>query len=262
MPEVDVPDARESYRPARAAPTAKIAFAQWTDRVAAGLPDLVTSRELAGLSDEQLSALAREFERTPRYRRTDMLRFSFAAAALLALAGAGFGYGEATAPVRVAGISPLVAGAAASFGAAFVALCAGTWAKLRLVPNQAAYAKVGLLVGALHEQHPWLYIAYFALRNPAALAHQDKVLRERGPLRGMDYLLMRQLSELEENMQLTKNTRTIVAAVQGESEVLPAATHTAPSVVQLAPAAAAAPGPILAATPGKVLTLGASSGAP
>jgi hypothetical protein len=258
MTDIDVPHVRESYRSSQAAPTAKMAFAQWTERIAR-LPDLVASRELAGLSDDQLSALALEFENAPRYKRTDIFRFSFAVAALLALAGAGLAYGEFTTPDKAAGLSPLVVGAAAFAGAAFIALCAGTLTRLRLVPTEAAYGKVGLLVGVLNEQHPWLYNAYFVIRNPAAHAYREKVVRKRGPIRGMDYLLMRQVAELEEDMALTQNTRAVVAALQGEGEVMaPEITHAAPSVVQLALSAAMAPAPHLAAASGKVLTLGAS----
>jgi hypothetical protein len=261
MAEKDVPHARESYRPSQAAATAKMAFARCTKRVAE-LPDLVACRELAGLSDDQLSALALEFEKAPRHKRTDLLRFSFTVAALLALAGAGLAYDEFTTPDRAAGISPLVAGAGAFFGAAFIAFCAGTLTRLRLVPIEAAYGRVGLLVGVLNEQHPWLYNAYFLIRNPAARAYRDKVVRERGLIRGMDYLLMRQIAELEENMELSQNTRAVMAAVQGESELLPSgAAHVAPSALQLAPSAALEPAPHLAAAPGKVLTLGSSSGA-
>jgi hypothetical protein len=259
MPEDDVPYARESYRHSHADRTAKMAFALWTERVA-GLSDLVVSRELAGMSDEQLCELALEFEQAPRRKRTDMFRFSFTASALLALAGAGFAYAELfMGPVKTVGLSPLVAGAGAFFGAAFIALCVGTWTRIRLVPTEVAYGKVGLLVAMLNEQHPWLYKAYFVIRNPAALAYREKVLRERGPIRGMDYLLMCQVAELQENMELTQNARAVAAAVQGASEVLaPAAIHAVPSVVQLAPSATVALASPLAATPGKALTRGAS----
>lgn len=236
------------------------AIAQWTERVA-GLPELAASRELAGLSDEQLSALALEFEMAPRRERTDLCRFSFPVSALLALTGAGFALAEVVAPGDALGLSPLAAGAVAFFGTAFIALCAGTLTQMRLVPAEAAYGKVGLLVSVLNEQHPWLYNAYFVIRNPSALAYREKVLRERGPIRGMDYLLMRQIAELQESMELTHNARAVAASVQGVTEVLdPAATtHALPPALHLAPSAAVASVPPPASAPGKVLTLGTSS---
>ena len=259
MVEEGIAHARERYRPSRDTPTPKIAFARWTEHIES-LPELVASRELAGLPDKELSALAQEFAKAPRRKRTDVFRFSFAAAAILATTGAGFAYADFMDPARAVGLSPLAAAAGACFGAAFVAFGAGIWTGFRLVPTESAYAKLGLLVGALDEQHPWLYKAYFAMRDAAALAYRDKVLRERGCIRGMDYLLMREIAELHENMELTQNARTVAASVQGASEVLaPATTHVTPPVVQLAPAAPVAAAPPQSAATAKVLTLGPSS---
>ena len=258
MPDEDSLNVHAGYRHSRT-PTAKMGLAQWAQRVA-GLPDLAASRELAGLSDEQLSALALQFERTPQCKRTDLLRFSFPVSALLALMGAGFALAEAVAPINASGLSPLVVSAAAFFGAAFIALCAGTLMQIHLVPTEAAHRKAGLLVSVLNEQHPWLYDAYVVIRNPAALAYRETILRERGPVRGMDFLLMRQIAELQENMELMHNARAVAASVQGASEVLdPAAANPLPPVLHLAPSAAVASVQSPAAGSGKVLTLGSPS---
>ena len=259
MTDEDILHARLNYRPSGATPSARKAFAQWTERIV-GLPDGVAARELAGLTDEQLQAMALDFEKAPRRKRTDVFRFSFAIAALLAMIGAGFAIAEVTVPAQAVGRPHYLAGAGAFLGAAFIALCAGVLSGFRLVPTEAAYARLGLFVGLLNEQHPWLYNTYFVLRNPAAIAYRDRVLRERGPVRGFDFVLMRQIAELHEKMELTHNARAVAAAVQGASEVLaPAGTHAAPAIVPLAPSAAATPAPSLAAVPGKVLSLGSSS---
>jgi len=256
MTEEDVLHSRERFRPSPAARTPEMALAYWTERIA-GLSDLVASRELAGLSDEELSALALEYEKAPRRKRTDVLRHAYAASALLALMGGGLALVEATTPGQAVQLSPFVQGAGVCFVSAFIAVCAGTFSNLRLVPTEAAYGKLGLWVGLLNEQHPWLYRAYVVLRNPAALNYRDKVLRERGPIRGMDYVMMCEIAEIHAKMELTQNARAVASAVQGTSEVL--AQQGVPPVVQVTPATGHVPAPTLTAVPGSVLSLGGST---
>lgn len=249
MTDDDVLHAREHYRPSRGPSTPAQAFAHWTARVAE-TPDLVVCRELAGLPDEQLQALALAYEQAPRHRRSDVFRFSFGAAAVLALAGAALAIAELTIPGPVVGRSTYFLGAGAFLGGAFIALCVGALSALRQVPTEAAYTKLGLLVGPLDPQHPWLYKAWFVVRNPAAMAYRDKVVRERGPVRGLDHVLMRRIADLQENMDLTLNARAVAATVQAAGDAPASAVNTA---------ASAASAPPLAAVPGKVLSLGASS---
>ena len=256
MTEEDVLHARERYRPSPAARTPEMALVYWTERIA-GLSDLVASRELAGLSDEELSALALEYERTPRRKRTDVLRHAYVASALFALTGGGLALAAATTPGQAVELSPLIQGAGVCAVSAFIAVCAGTLSSLRLVPTEAAYGKLGLYVGLLSEQHPWLYRAYVVLRNPAALNYRDKVLRERGPIRGIDYVMMCEIAEIHAKMELTQNARSVASAVQGTNEVL--AQLVVPPVTQAAPPAGHAPAPTLTAVPGNVLSLGGST---
>ena len=257
MTDDDVLHVRENYRPSRGLSTPARAYAHWTGRVAS-LPDLAVCRELAGLPDEQLRALSLEFEKAPHPGRSDVFRFSFGAAAVFAFAAAALAIAEMTVPGPAVGRSTYVVGAGVFAASALIALCVGGLTRLRQVPIDAAYGRLGLLVGLLDEQHPWLYKAYFVLRNPAAMAYRDKVLRERGPIRGMDHVLMRQIAELQEGLELTQNARAVAAAVQAASEVLAdAGTHSAPAAVTVPAAAASAPS--LAAVPAKVLTLGATS---
>jgi hypothetical protein len=256
MTEEGVPHSRERYRPSPPARTPEAAAAYWTERIA-GLSDLAASRELAGLSDEELSALALEYERTPHRKRTDVLRHAYVASALLALAGTGLALVEATSPGPAVALSPFIQGAGVCFVSAFLAVCAGALSSLRLVPIEAAYGKLGLSVGLLNEQHPWLYRAYVVLRNPAALNYRDKVLRERGPVRGMDYVMMCEIAEIHAKMELTQNARAVASAVQGTSEVL--AQQIVPPAVQAATATGHAPAPALTSTPGHVLSLGGST---
>lgn len=259
MTEEDVLHAHRAYRPSQAARTPELALARWTERIAA-LSDLAVARELAGLSDEQLAAMALEFEKAPRRKRTDALRHSFTASAVLALAGGVLALANTMTPGNAVELSPTVFAAGACFVLAFVAVCAGTLSSFRLMPTEAAYAKLGLFVGLLNEQHPWLYKAYVVLRNPAALNYRDEVLRERGPIRGMDYAMMLEIAEIQAKMELMQNARAVAASVQGTNEVLaPSASPAISAVSPVASAAAHGSAPNLTAVPGKVLSLGDST---
>jgi len=259
MTEEDVLHAREIYRPSPAARAPEVALAQWTERIAA-LSHLAVARELAGLSDEQLAAMALEFQKAPRRQRTDPLRHAFAASAVLALAGGILALASTTAPGYAGELSPTALGAGVCFVLALVAVCAGTLSSFRLMPTEAAYAKLGLYVGLLDEQHPWLYKAYAVLRNPAALNYRDEVLRDRGPLRGMDYVMMFEIAEIQAKMELMQNARVVAASVQGTSEVL--AASASPALASLSRAVSPAvhgSAPNLTAVPSKVLSLGDST---
>jgi hypothetical protein len=58
-----------------------------------------------------------------------------------------------------------------------------------------SYGTLGLHVGTLDEQHPWLYTAANLVRHPIAENYRLRTLAERGALRGADVVLMRELVE-------------------------------------------------------------------
>lgn len=258
MSDDDVLHAREAYRPSPVARTPQLALAQWTERMAL-LSNLAAARELAGLPEELLAAMALEFERAPRRKRSDAFRHSFSASALLALAGGVLALADSSTRAQAVELSPTLLAAGACFVLAFAAVCAGTLSSLRLMPTEAAYAKLGLFLGLLNEQHPWLYKAYVVLNNPAALNYRDKVLRERGPIRGMDYALMVEIAEIQAKMELTQNARAVAASVQGANEVLASTAQALSTVPPGALAAMHTPAPSLTAVPGKALSLGGST---
>jgi hypothetical protein len=211
--ETDAMHAHENYRPTRVVPTAQMAFRQWTERVAAQ-PEFVSAREMSGLADEHLAALAAEFEQAPRAKRTDVLRWASPLGGLLLVAGAFAFVAHFIGTGSTSGLSLASAAAASSVILGFVSLGIAAVSALQRVPTEAAYGKVGLLVGQLDEQHPWLYRTLLLMRNAAADAYRRRVLAERGPLRGVDYLMMREIASAHENMELTQTARSVRDQVQ------------------------------------------------
>jgi hypothetical protein len=209
---VDVPQdsahASEHYRPSRVLPTAEMAFAHWTERVAAQ-PSLVTARELAGLANENLVALAKEFEEAPRRRRNEVQR-CLAPASVVAIALGLLGMLLTRGDVRE--MATWLAGGAGLLGF----LGVGVWSMLSLsgAPTEQAYARLGLYVGEIDEQHPWLYRTMLLMKNAAADEYRQRVLRERGPLRGMDYLMMTEIANVHESVELTQTARAVRERVQ------------------------------------------------
>lgn len=209
----DPQHARENYRPSRVVPTAEMAFAHWTERAAAQ-PALVTAREMAGLSNENLSALALEFEQSPQRKRRDVYRFAVPAGASATFLGVVLMtlHKLAEAPFLLG-----LGGVVAILG--FVALCVGVLVNFQRVPLEVAYGKVGLFVGELNEQHPWLYKTMLLMNNTAANAYRERVLQERGALRGVDYVMMEEIASVHESMELTQTARVVRDRVQGSAVV-------------------------------------------
>lgn len=202
--------ARDTYRPTRVLPTGEMAFAHWSERVSAQ-PALVTARELSGLSPENLVALATEFEQAPAMRRKH--RWLAPAAAGTALVG-GLMLGLAHLGGEQASLTLLsgIGGLAILVGLAGMGV--STMRAFQSVPLDRAYGLLGLYVGELNEQHPWLYKTVLLTHNAAAEAYRVRVLRERGVLRGVDYVMMDEIASAHENMELTTTARTMRERVQ------------------------------------------------
>jgi hypothetical protein len=205
---------REGYAPISAASSGEIAFDQWTRRMTTQ-HELGIARELAGLPDETLAGMAAVFERSPRRRRTDRLRFAMPTGAALMLAGAIVlslasslpgSDGAAVSPAQTLGIVLLASGA--------IAVCIGIVAAFSLMPLDAAHGKLGLCVGLLDEQHPWLYAASMAMRDKGADAYRQRMLLERGALRGLDHLMMREISRINDALETTRVARSVSEQLQ------------------------------------------------
>jgi hypothetical protein len=198
-----------------------MAFAQWTERVSAQ-PYVVTARELSGLSNENLAALATEFEQVPRPKYRWRLAIP-AGVGALAFGSLLLGLGQLD--QGPSGLSALTITGALVAVAGGLSLAAGLLLSFRSVPLDQAYGVVGLYVGELNEQHPWLYKTYLLTNNEAAEAYRLRVLRERGVLRGVDYVMMAEIATAHENVELTQTARTMRERVQG----LPAEAVSGPS---------------------------------
>ena len=201
--------AREGYRPMPQASSAELAFEHWAKRMTTQ-HELGIAREMAGQTEETLAGLASVFVRQPRRRRTDNLRFSMPVGAVLLFVGALLLWfdtslfssgGTAVTPVQTLAIACLAS--------AVIAGGIGVLASFSMMPLDVAHGKLGLCTGLLDEQHPWLYKASFVMRNKAADGYRQRILSERGPLRGIDYIMMREIAMAHDALEMTRIARTV-----------------------------------------------------
>jgi len=213
-------DARDHYQPSATAPTVESQLQQWADR-AANQSEHTVARELAGLPNHTLSDLASAFMRAPVRVRRDALRFALPGGVALALLGgalvvlqavlAGGASALAPADLQALGVAALMAGVATT--------CVGALSAFKAVPGELAYGRIGLYVGPLNEQHPWLYDTLLLMRNTAAEAYRRRTLRERGPLRGLDCVMMREIARAEQGLAATETARRVAEEVQQLPEI-------------------------------------------
>jgi hypothetical protein len=210
--------ARDHYAPSPAALPIPAQLARWTDRVAVQA-ELGSARELAGLSDAELAALELEFRRCPRRPRSDGARVAIRAGAGLALFG--------VASLASQGLASVAAGthslgqvlSAACFLIGVLVFAFGLLVAFAAVHRDVSYGVVGLCVGTLDEQHPWLYRTLNLTHNPAAEHYRQRVLRDRGALRGMDHVLMRELVRTHEAAAQIRPARAVAEQIQAEAPV-------------------------------------------
>jgi len=187
---------------------------EWAQR-ALMQSEIASARELAGLTDAELTHLENEFAgcRTrprPAWQR-DAIPLGIAA---LLLAGCAFAAPEYLARVgnaaaqllRIAGTALLVIGV--------VALSARYLASFTGAPLDRAYGTLGLYVSQLQDRHPWLYETLSVARHEAADEYRCKVLNERGLLRGADYVLMSEIVRVHEALDRARPANFVVEALQ------------------------------------------------
>lgn len=225
-----------------AAGTGPMSAADWARRLStAGVKVVV--RELAGLDDVQLLRLARETSSRPTLPAPLSVRAAIAGGILVLVLGAA---GLAAESFSVPELSKEMLGVAV---AAIVlgALTAGLgWAlSLRVVPAARAYETLKRYVAVLDEQHPWLYQAVEAVQGQTAEAYREHVLATRGPLRGLDVLMMQFAADAQAEVLQCMPARDAVQRLQKLPQV-PLRTDAGrdPSIDLSAPAATiAAPSP-------------------
>ena len=205
--------AREFYTPSRPATDTARAFAYWTERGSVQ-SELACARELAGLPDAELQALEEEFIRCQNRPAPAWVRVAnIVGLVSLAIGLLGLG-GQALAEISsrerlamqllsmllvLAGLLPLAATSLFAFKALHL---------------DVAYGVVGLYVGRLNEQHPWLYETLRLTDHAAGEDYRRRTRDERGPLRGIDYILMRELVRLEESMKRLRPASVVAEEVQ------------------------------------------------
>lgn len=205
--------AREFYSPSRSTLSTEAAFARWTQRMAVQ-SDLGSAREMAGLADAQLAALESEFIRSPTRPRPAWARHGlWVGALLITMACIGFAIGDlrgaeaaSTRALTAFGLGLLLVGLACIAVSGLTAFSA-----LHLDLN---HGTTGLYVGLLDEQHPWLYKTTGLLRHEAAEIYRQAVLRKRGPLRGLDYVMMRELVGAHDSLDQLRAARSVAEQLQ------------------------------------------------
>jgi hypothetical protein len=205
--------ARELYAPTDALPVEQ-AFARWTER-AAQQNDIASARELAGLSDPELEALEAEFRRAqtrpPAAWRKQLIRTGLAllgVGALCLAARAQFAgtEGGAAQALLLLGLTTLLVGAGA-----LATMLVTAFGALHL---ETSHGTVGLFVGKLDEQHPWLYSTVGMMRHDTAEQYRQAVLTARGPLRGIDHVMIRELVAAHEALSRIQPARAVAEALQ------------------------------------------------
>jgi hypothetical protein len=208
---------REGYQPEpRASVQAQVE--RWSLRMTRQ-PELEVAREIAGLTDDELAALSREFTLSPKRRRTDLMRFAMPAGVLMFGAGL-LGLMLQDASLGAAGRGVLSAFEVICLGglvSGLIAVALATMKSFSLTSVDLAYGHLGLYAGILDEQHPWLYKAYLLTRNGAADEYRESVLRDRGALRGVDCVLMREIARADEERVMTLTARGVAEQLQARS---------------------------------------------
>jgi hypothetical protein len=215
---------RQFYSPVVRQMPAQAAFARWTQRVAV-TSELEAARELAGLSDVELRELEAEFMRSPMRQPARWVRQAvFLGTVLIALAALGLSLqalthlgDTATRTLQAVSIACLLAG--------LLPVGAGLIAAFSVLDLDLSHGTTGLFVGALDEQHPWLYSAIALTRHEVAEDYRQRTLLERGALRGADFIMMRTLVEAQEALERVRPARALAEQLQRLPAAVPDTLH-------------------------------------
>ena len=205
--------ARQFYSPSTANASIEAAFARWTGRVTEQ-PVLDVARELAGLSEAELDALAAEFVRSPMRQAAPWRRHALVAGVvLMALAGAGLAL-CALASLGDTAERALQAASVACLLIGLLPLGVGLVSAFSSIHLDLGHGTTGLLVGKLDEQHPWLYNALALTRLGVAEEYRQRILRERGAMRGADHIMMLELVRAQEEIDRVRAARSVAEQFQ------------------------------------------------
>ena len=215
---------REFYAPTERKAPARVALARWTSRTLEQ-PALGVARELAGLSEPELDELEAEFRRFPIRQPPQWLRYAVVVGiVLMALAGLGLGL-QALMNLGETAARTLQAVSVACLLIGLVPLGAALISALGALQLDLSYGTVGLYVGKLDEQHPWLYDARSLTRQVIAEEYRQRTLNERGLLRGADYIMMRELVQAQEALARVRAARSVAEQFQSLPVAAQATVH-------------------------------------
>jgi len=215
---------REFYSPSERKAPARAALARWTNRVLEQ-PALGVARELAGLSEAELDELETEFRNCPMRQPPQWLRHAVVVGiVLMLLAGLGLGVQALTTLGETAGRT-LQAASVACLLIGLIPLGVALVSSLGALQLDLSYGTVGLYVGKLDEQHPWLYDARSLTKHGIAEEYRQRTLQERGPLRGADYVMMRELVQAQEALARVRAARSVAEQFQSLPVAPPQIVH-------------------------------------
>jgi len=206
-------EAREHYSPTTEAKSPEEAFARWTQRVSLQ-SELGSAREMAGLTEEELSQMEAEFVRCPKRIRSARARAVPTGAVLTSLGAVGVGVHSFLAGTSEAGRQAILMGSGVVLVAGLIVLAISVLSAFGALHLELSHGTTGLYFGRLDEQHPWLYKTVNLTHHPAAEAYRRHVLRERGWLRGLDYVMMRETVRVHDAMERTLPTRLVAERIQ------------------------------------------------
>jgi hypothetical protein len=172
------------------------------------------ARELAGLSDTELDALEAEFVSCPIRPPAPWVRHAMiVGVVLLMVAALGLGL-QAVASLGETVSRTLQAASVACLLTGLLPLGAGLISAFAALHLDLSHGTTGLYVGKLDEQHPWLYAALDLTRHEVAEQYRQDTLRERGALRGADYVMMRELVQAQEARERVRPARSVAEQLQ------------------------------------------------
>jgi hypothetical protein len=194
--------------------------ARWAQRLAQA-PYKNFVRELAGLSNEELDALAEQTRKHPHLRMPAVWRIATGATAAALVIGAGMlvaGY-EARRETFAASaelIEILLIGGAGLLMVSIVSASICWLTYHRRAPAMRTYHDLAQHVAVLDEQHPWLYETCELARHADADAYRRKTLDIRGELRGVDLPMMRLVIAAQAEVLRCKTAFEVRSALQAD----------------------------------------------
>ena len=207
-------EAREQYWPTGQALSPEHAFARWTQRISIQ-SEFDSAREISGLTEEELSAMDAEFCRCPKRPGSGRTRSAVATGiAFTAIGAISLTLQALLRESSTAGYQVVQMASAACVLVGLVLIAIGVVSAFSTVHLELCHGTAGLYFGRLDEEHPWLFKTMTLTYHPAAEAYRQRVLRERGWLRGVDCVMMRETVRAHDAADRTLSTRLVAERIQ------------------------------------------------